>query len=135
MSEMDLQYDDDNESQDYPENEGGYDDEGELGDGENSEEGTVIADEDDVDVDVDEDAKEDGQLDFGITKPMHHSASDTFYDEENDGQPMKEITFTIEQGEESGDDSKSRQNLNTKRGYDIVTEDVSVDPEKKRRKI
>lgn len=129
---MDLQYDDDNESQDYPENEGDYDDEGELGDGENSEEGTVIADEDDVD--VDEDAKEDGQLDFGITKPMHHSTSDTYYDEENDGQPIKEITFTIEQGEESSDDPKSRQ-MNSKRGYDIATEDVSVDPEKKRRKI
>jgi len=90
----------------------GYDDdEGELGDGENSEDGTMIDD------DVDGEGNDNG--DFGTDNP------EMYYDDENTDSPMKEITVRIEEG-----------GLNSvKRGYDDTSDDVPVDPEKKRRRV
>ncbi len=97
-------------------------DEGELGDGENSEEGTVI--EGDVD---------DDQDDFGGVSALNDSAYDT-YDDDNGEQPMKEITVPrIEPGVDN--ESVNSLNVASKRGYQVANEDSAVDSDKKRRRI
>ena len=97
------------------------DEEGELDDGGNSDEGTVVADEDD-----DQDDNVDGEIAFGSTKPMLGDVSDSH--------PMSEITVSIA-GEQENINENSPQNTNNKRGYEVATEDSTVDTDKKRRKI
>lgn len=119
---MDSSQGDENDSLDYENLEETSDYEGELGDGENSEEGTVVADEDEGEENVDDHG-------FGDVKQMNDS--DMYYDDENDGQPMKEITFRIDTGGENGDHEHS----SNKRGHGEANDESIVDPEKKRRKI
>ena len=113
--EVENLHEEENESINYEYGEE-YDEEGELGDGEHSEEGTVIADED----------GEENAVDQNFA-----------YDDDNGGggQPMREITVRIEKEEGSIIDSVNRQGMNTKRGYEVATENSTVDPGIKRRKL
>jgi len=98
----------------------GYLEEGELDD--NTEEGTVVADEDEGEENVDND-----QMGFGEVNVQNNDSAYDTYDEEN-GQPMKEVIVPrIESGEVD-------ITIN-KRGYSVANDEGDIDQDKKRRKI
>ncbi len=109
-----------------------YDEEGDLGDGENSD-GTVVPGDGD---DEGDDTVDDQFNQF--------SSSEVYDDFNNGGHPMREITVRIDQSSESVSPSIPSiskngpllNNNNNKRGYDVSRTDEPInESENKRRKI